>query len=734
MRTFLLALLTLLAIVVFEPGCGSRPAAAPVRPPSQVSASVPQVAAQAPSPIRSTEDDPHLWLEEIDSERALAWVRERNAVSQGELEGDPAFEPLRARLLSILDSEERIPPLTKISSRYYNFWRDGRNPRGLLRRTSLAEYVRAQPRWETVLDLDALAETEHENWVFKYYTCLRPARRRCLISLSRGGADASIVREFDMVTKRFVPGGFSLPEAKTTVEWQDLDTIVVATDFGPGTLTSSGYPREVRAWRRGTPLAEARLLIEGTNDDVRVSGGRSFTAGQRHDWVQNTHTFFSNTAHIRVGEDYVRLEKPVDAAWSLCGDRLILQLRTDWAVQPSGMAEARFARTYASGALLMIELNRFMGGGRDFAELFTPSADKALRGYACTRTQVIVTELEHVRTRLYRFRRQGSVWLREPIHTDVAGTQSVYAVDDETTDDYWHSVSDFLSPARYSLGNGTTGRLRPLKEEPAFFEANGLEVTQHFIASADGARIPYFEIRRPRESATPNAPTLLTAYGGFEIAMTPFYDALTGAGWLERGGTYVLANIRGGGEYGPQWHQAALRHNRQRAYDDFFAVAEDLVRRGVTTRERLGIEGASNGGLLVGVAMTQRPNLIGAVVCRVPLLDMRRYHRLLAGASWMEEFGNPELSEDWAALAQFSPYQNVRRDVHYPPALFLSSTRDDRVHPGHGRKMVERMLGLGQRVLYYENIEGGHGGAANNAQRAYMTALAHTFLWRTLSQ
>ncbi len=667
-------------------------------------------------------EDPYLWLEDVDSDRALGWVRERNAITQGELAGDPSFEPLRSRLLSILDSDERIPALTERGGRYYNFWRDEDNPRGLWRRTTLAQYRRPEPRWETVLDIDQLAEEEGENWVYKRVVCDFPDGERCLLHLSRGGADAVVVREFDTTTRSFVEGGFELPEAKTQVAWRDRDHLFVATDFGPGTLTRAGYARQVRLWERGTPLSEATLLREAEETDNWIAAYREHAGGASQDVVYLGHTFFSNEMFVEVGdgEEWVRLDKPDDADASFWGDQVILTLRTEWTVGDT---------TYPGGSVLMSELAAFLEGERTFVQLFEPSERTAFRSITRTQNRVLVTELEDVQTRIYAWGERRGEWTRERIHADVDGTQRVSAVDDAGSDEYWHWTSGFLTPSRYSLGSARD-RLQRLRQEPAFFDAEGLTVDQHFATSADGTRVPYFQVSR--EEPAPDAPTVLYGYGGFEIALTASYSATVGAGWLERGGTYVVANIRGGGEYGPRWHQAALRHNRQRAYDDFIAVAEDLIERGVTTPARLGIHGGSNGGLLMGVMLTQRPELFGAIVCEVPLLDMRRYHRLLAGASWMEEYGDPDDPDDWAALSAFSPYQNVDPDATYPPTLFLSSTRDDRVHPGHGRKMVARMLESDQPVRYFENIEGGHGGASNNAQYAYKRALAYLFFERHL--
>ncbi len=698
-------------------GCGSAPTPNPSAPANVIPSEVPVTTSNA-------DNDPYLWLENVDSDESLTWVRAQNATSQGELESDENFAALETQLRTILDSEDHIPFLTKRGAHYYNFWRDQSHPRGLWRRTTLAQYRRAHPAWETVLDLDALSIAENENWVWKWANCEQPNAERCLLGLSRGGADALVVREFDMQSKTFVEDGFILPEAKTDVSWIDRDSLFVATNFGEDTLTTSGYARQVRVWRRGTELSNATLVQEARTEDMMIGAERIRTSGVQHDLISVRPTFFSEEDYVRVGENYVHIEKPSDAEVRFWGNNLLLQLRSEWTVG---------AQTYAGGSLLMSNLQDYLGGARVFTTLFTPAPNKALREVVPMRTRLLLNVLEDVQTRLYAWSEvpNNHLWVQRPIHADIEGVQSIEAVDADESDDYWHTVQSYLQPARLSHGNASS-RLQTLRSEPSFFDTAQMHMQQHFAMSRDGTRVPYFEVSSANTSAT--APTLLYGYGGFEISLLPNYNPLVGAGWLAHGGTYVVANIRGGGEYGPAWHQAALRHNRQRAYDDFIAVAEDLIARGVTTRERLGIQGGSNGGLLMGVMLTQRPELFGAIVCNVPLLDMRRFHHLLAGASWVEEYGNPDDAEDWAALSQFSPYQNVHSETHYPPILFMSSTRDDRVHPAHGRKMVARMLESQQPVLYYENIEGGHGGAANNAQRAHVTAMAYTFLRRRLAE
>ncbi len=669
-------------------------------------------------------DDPYRWLEAVTADSSLAWVRRQNERSTGALTTDPAFAPLSERIRAILDSDARIPYVEKIGPHYYNLWRDAEHPRGLWRRTTLAEYRKAAPAWETVIDLDALGQAEGENWVWHGAACLQPAYRRCLVSLSRGGADADVVREFDLETRRFVPGGFTLPEAKSNVAWRDDDAIFVGTDFGPGSMTTSGYPRLVRLWRRGTPLDQAETVYEGRPDDVWAYGWRDLTRGFEREFVARGITFYSNEMFLRRDGALHRIPKPDDANASVFREWLLLELRSDWTVA---------GRTYPAGALVATRFDEFLAGGRAIEVLFTPTERKSLAGFSVTRHHVIVNELDNVRNRLYVLTWRGGAWHRAPLPGVPAfGAVGVSAVDPEDSDAYFLTVTDFLTPTSLAYGTVGGGAAERLKQLPAYFDSDGLEVSQHEAVSADGTRIPYFQVARRDLSLDGEHPTLLYGYGGFEVSMLPSYSASVGAAWLEQGGVYVLANIRGGGEFGPRWHQAALKASRHKAYEDFIAVAEDLLHRGVTRPRRLGIMGGSNGGLLMGNMLTLRPDLFGAIVCQVPLLDMRQYHTLLAGASWMGEYGNPDDPAEWEFIRTFSPYHNVREGVAYPPTLFTTSTRDDRVHPGHARKMVARMLAQHHDVLYYENIEGGHAGAADNRQAAFMSALAWTFLRRQL--
>ena len=673
----------------------------------------------------STGEDPYLWLEEVDGADPLAWVVERNRDTRAALAEHPGFVSLRERLRALFDAEDRIPWVRKRGDRYYNFQQDAEHPRGLWRRTTLEEYRRPAPDWEVVLDLDALGRAEGERWVFAGAEVLVPSHDRALLRLSRGGSDAVVVREFDLVAKSFVEGGFSLPEAKAEVSWAGPDEIFVGTDFGPGSMTDSGYPRIVKRWRRGQALDEAATVFEGEACDIAVSASADLAPGFEMQLVRRRRDFFNQDRFIRRGGELISLDIPSDADCTVHRGRLYITLRSDW---------ENGGRTCPAGSLLAVGLDRFLAGDRGLAVLFAPAGSAALTGFSPTRNHVLVNALDNVRGRVEVATPAAEGWTFAPLPgvDDGAGFRSIVAdaVDAHADDRYFLTTESFLATPALTLGSVGEAPV-VLKRMPAQFDAEGLAVAQHWATSADGTRIPYFEVSRPGAAAGPRT-TLLRGYGGFEVSETPGYAPPVGAAWLEPGGVFAVANIRGGGEFGPAWHRAAVRAGRRRACEDFIAVAEDLVRRGVTTPSRLGIIGASNGGLLMGNMLTMRPDLFGAIVARVPLFDMRRYHRLLAGASWMAEFGDPDDPGDWAFMREFSPYHNVEAGEGYPKLLITTSTRDDRVHPGHARKMAAKLQAMGHEVLYHENVEGGHAGAADNAQRAYLWALAFRFLWAAL--
>lgn len=674
-------------------------------------------------------DDPYQWLEEIEGARALAWVREHNARTEAELAATPQFRQLEADIRTILDSDAKIPYVEKIGDFYYNLWKDKDHARGIWRRTTLAEYRKPNPAWETVLDIDALNAAEQETWVWHGAQCLKPDNTRCLIALSRGGSDADVTREFDLISKTWVEGGFYRPAAKGGLGWIDADTVYVYTDFGQGSLTSSGYPRIVKEWKRGTPLEAAKVVYEGKVDDMYIAAGHDPTPGFERDFVTRTIAFYNDELYLRdKGGALVKVDAPNSANKSVHRQWLGLELREPWTVG---------GRTYQAGSFLVTHFDAFMAGERQFDVLFEPTDTTSLAGVTFTADHIVLNVMQDVKNRLSVLTHRDGTWAARSLQVGHSpfGAISASAVDSQESNALWLTVTDYLTPTTLLLTDvgQAQARIEPLKAMPAFFDASGDVIEQHFATSRDGTRVPYFLVRPKDLGFDGAAPTLLYGYGGFEISLTPGYSGGIGKGWLEKGGVYAVANIRGGGEYGPRWHQAALKANRHKAYEDFAAVAQDLVARKVTSPEHLGAQGGSNGGLLMGNMLTRYPQLFGAIVVQVPLLDMKRYSHLLAGASWMAEYGDPDTA-DWEYIRTFSPYHLFDPGKAYPPTLFMTSTRDDRVHPGHARKMAAKMLDAGKDVRYYENIEGGHGGAADNAQAAHMSALAYTFLWDQLSK
>jgi prolyl oligopeptidase len=682
-------------------------------------------------PVNSAIIDPNLWLEEVQGDKALAWVRERNAVSTALLQAQPLFADNRAKVLDVLNNRDQIPRVTRRGDYLYNFWRDAKNPRGLWRRTHLEEYRKVQPKWDVLIDLDALGKAENENWVWGGSDCLAPDYNRCLISVSRGGADAKVTREFDIAKREFVKDGFYLPEAKSQLDWVDINTVYVGTDFGPGSMTRSGYARIIKRWKRGTPISEAQFVYEAKESDVAAFATVDKTPNFERTIFGRSADFYNTEINVLVDGKLVKIDKPSDASLSWQREWAFLLLKSDFK-----LAE----RTYKSGSLLAIKFDALMRGERSFELLFEPTATRSLSrsGPTTTRDFLLLNILDNVSGRIEELQYLGGKWQRREVKAPspgalgAVGMHDPFVKDDPLANHYSMSYLDFLTPASLYLSKAGSDERELLKRNPTFFDSTGMRAEQRFATSKDGTQVPYFVVYPKGVKTDGTNPTVLYGYGGFQISMTPFYSGGWGTTWLQRGGVFVVANIRGGGEFGPTWHQSAIKQNKQKSYDDFAAVAEDLIKAGITKSQHLGIMGGSNGGLLVGAVMVQRPELFGAVVCSVPLLDMQRYHKLLAGNSWMAEYGNPEKADEWAYISQYSPYHNVKKGVKYPKVLFATSTRDDRVHPGHARKMAARMLEQGHDVLYFENIEGGHGGASNNEQRANLVALENTFLWVNL--
>ncbi|MEL7481425.1 MAG: prolyl oligopeptidase family serine peptidase [Pseudomonadota bacterium] len=677
-------------------------------------------------------EDPYLWLEEVEGEEALSWVRGQNDRSLNALTADPRYAGLQAAAEEIVTSNDRIPYGSVRNGQVYNFWQDETNVRGLWRRTSLESYSSDTPDWETVLDFDALATAEEKNWVFKGANCLEPLdapARHCLISLSDGGKDAVVVREFDLETKQFVKDGFITPEAKQGLAWVDADTVLIGTDWGGdgATLTESGYPSVVKRWRRGKPLAEATTIVTGDKTDVGVWPiTLELEDGSVVQGAVEAETFFTSTYHVVVDGEPLILPIPLKSTpQDVYAGRLMVALQEDWSP-----AEGQ---NFKSGDLVSFDINAFL------AELtlpevdlvFRPSARQSFEGVSVAGDTALISINDNVVGKVLKLSRSDAGWETAPIELPGTG-QAGLAFADRRSTMAFINYEGFLTPDTLLGLDTSTGTVTPLKSVPAKFAADGLTVQQFEATSADGTQIPYFIVHREDITLDGTTPTLLYGYGGFQISLNPNYSPVTGRLWLENGGAYVLANIRGGGEFGPDWHQAGLKLNRQRIYDDFIAVGEDIIAKGITSSDHLGIMGGSNGGLLMGVMLNQRPDLWNAVVVQVPLLDMMRYHLLLAGASWVDEYGSPDVPEERAFLETISPYQNFDAEADYPVPFFVTSTKDDRVHPGHARKMAKLFEAAGKPFFYYENIDGGHSAAANQLERAKRSALEYVYLMQQL--
>jgi prolyl oligopeptidase len=670
-------------------------------------------------------DDPYLWLEDIRGAKALDWVKDQNAVSLKLLKNDPDYQKDYDAILAILDADDRIPIGQLHGDAVFNFWQDPAHVRGIWRRTDVASYETPSPQWETLLDVDRLVADEGKSWVFKAANC-SPDLSRCLISLSPDGGDTVVLREFDPAAKRFIDDGFTLGEAKAEAAYIDANTILFSTDFGPGTLTQSGYPRIVKLWRRGEKLADATIVFEGKAQDVIASPAVFHSATGSTAIVSRAVSYF-DTEYFALTQDgeTVALPLPLSAdVKAEFGGNLIATLRKDWT--PEGQATIR------QGALIAFPLKEFVATRKlpRVSVLYMPGPRAAIDQVAAGRNAVYAAIFENVTGSIHAFRSNPATgtWSNTRLDLPSGGSPHLASANDFGPEAYF-SFQGFLTPTTLFAAKGL-GAPAQIKSSPARFDAAPYTTVQYEATSRDGTKIPYFVVRA--KNAAGPTPMLLYGYGGFEISQTPFYWSSAGRLWLGKGGAYAVANIRGGGEFGPAWHEAALKTNRQKAYDDFIAIAEDLVKRGLTTSQQLGIMGGSNGGLLVGAVAVERPDLFGAVVCQVPLLDMIRFPKLGAGASWVGEYGDPENAAERSAILKYSPYQNVKAGVKYPPIFFVTATSDDRVTPVHARKMAAKMEAQGHDVLFYENTEGGHAAAANHAQQAEMNALGYVYLAQKL--
>jgi prolyl oligopeptidase len=688
------------------------------------------VAAGAGAAMAQTAEDPHQWLEEWTTPRAMTWVEAHNKRTTDVLEADPRYAPYFAEALTLAQAKDRLPNGNLINGQIYNFWQDADHVRGIWRRTSVASFASPNPQWETVLDLDRLAADEKANWVWKRVSCAQPAERRCLIELSDGGEDAVTVREYDLVTGKFVDGGFTLPKGKQDVAWEGENSLLVSREWEPGQLTDSGYPFVVKRLKRGQPLSAATEIYRGQKSDVSTGATVLRDAQQRIlPLIVRGKDFYHNETYLIGGSGVRRIALPEKSTvHGMVDGRVIVEIKEDW--HPAGQA-----RVYPAGSLVSLDLARLRANPAHLAPtlIVAAGARESLEGADVTRDTVVATMLDNVRGRLVRFRPTATGgWSRSAV---ALPDNSSVGVADATSHDNRAlvQVTSFLVPPSQWLVDSGTGSAREIRRQSPKFDASNLVAEQHEAVSSDGMKIPYFLVHRRDMPLNGNNPTLLYAYGGFQVSETPSYSSTTGKLWLEKGGVFALANIRGGGEFGPKWHEAGLGVKRQIIYDDFASVGRDLIARNVTSPRRLGIRGGSNGGLLMGVEFTQHPELWNAVIIDVPLLDMIRISKIAAGASWEGEYGS--VANDPAVRAfweKTSPYQALRKDVRYPQPFIFTTTKDDRVGPQHARKFAARMEEYGLPFYYYENTEGGHASGANLRQTARTNALEMVYLTRKL--
>lgn len=672
-----------------------------------------------------------MWLEEVDSERSMRWVKKINQETADKYTSHPLYKELYQQALTTLNNKSRLPNVSKRGKYLYNYWKDNNNPRGIYRRTTLKQLRKPEPKWETVIDMDVYNESHTGNWVFKGMNCLPPKYRKCLAFLSPGGGDSVVMKEFDAKKKIFVSDGFELPNSKMRVSWRDKDHLYIGTDFGPDSMTDSGYPRVVKLWKRGTGLDEAKTLYTAAKNSVSASAYRS-RGKPDMDFLIDAASFWENQYFQLVNDKPEKLSLPASAVVNgVFNEQLIVTLQEDWSFQ---------GKVLKQGYVVLIDPALLRGGEGSWEVLIMPASNVNIESISSADNSIIVNQLEDVIGKVLVYKKDKNNWNITEVSFPDNGTINIGSVDNKTGS-FFASYQSFITPPSLYYVDGKTLKPTVVKSQTESFDGSKYQVKQFFATSKDGTKVPYFVVMSKNVILNGENPTHIFSYGGFRNSLKPSYsgsyEALEGAYgklWLDRGGVFVSANIRGGGAYGPSWHEAALLKNRHRSFEDFEAVAEDLIARKITSPHRLSIEGRSNGGLLVGAAITRRPDLYNAAICGVPLLDMQRYNKLLAGASWMGEYGNPDKPEDWAYLKTYSPYHQLRENVDYPAVFFYTSTRDDRVHPGHARKMAAKMQSYGYPVWYYENLEGGHGGSSTNEQLATRLALAYTHLWHKLGE
>lgn len=673
--------------------------------------------------------DKYQWLEDVNGERSLAWVRAENARTDKVLKSDPRYEQFEAAALKVLESPTRLPEPDLNGQDIYNFWQDAEHQDGILRRTNVTDYLTADPHWQTVLDYDALSKRDQTKWVAHGRGCLYPGNGLCMVALSAGGEDAATMREFNLQTRQFPENGFVLPRSKQSVDWLDKDTLIVARDWGPGTMTKSGYPFVVKVWKRGQPLEEAKEVFRGTQTDM-VAAARTLHDSDGHQVtiLIRKLNFFGTEFSLLTPEGAQHIALPLKAhVEDLLKGQLVVGLDEDWTPQGS-------AATVPKGSVVSLDVEAVKRDPQHLRPtvIFSPTAVEFEQDARSTKNQLLVTTLENVQGRVYSYTLGGNgAWTRKRLN--VPENTTVNIVSTNWSDDrFFMQMDGYLTPSSLSLGDAAVDTLQRAKALPPQFDASRDVVEQCQAVSKDGTKVPYFVVRPKNLKYDGTNPTILTAYGGFQISTTPDYDPVVGKLWLERGGVYVEANIRGGGEFGPAWHEAGLKTHRQRIYDDFAAVAQDLVKRRITSPRRLGIMGGSNGGLLMGVEMTQHPDMWNGIAIMVPLLDMLGYEHIAAGASWVAEYGSASVPEERAFLASISPYNQLKPDVKYPEPLIFTTTKDDRVGPVHARKFAAEMEEYHEPFFYQEIIEGGHGAGADLKERAQTSALVYTYFSRKL--
>ncbi len=667
--------------------------------------------------IHADEADPFIWLEQVEEKNALTWVGEQNKRTLDLIESKASYKKIYDATLKILNSDDKIPDVSIRDGYVYNFEMNAEHVRGIYRRMKVEDFRQGSKNWETVLDIDALGKTENESWVYKGMECFKKSAAHCLVKLSRGGKDATVKREFNLLTKSFRTDGFVMPESKAGAQWFNEDQLLVDYDLEDSAKTTSGYPRIVKVWARGTELKTSPTIYEGEVKDVSVFSSIAEIKEKRYIMVGRALDFFNSTLSIRAENGELLPVKSAPDA-DLAGDyngNFILRLGAAW-------------NGFTAGSVITLGINEILNKQPlKYGLVMEPTQTRVIEAVGVSKNALYLGVLDKVRGKILRLTQdsQGK-WSSEQVSLPQEGHAEIDFISDREND-ILVRYGSYLTPSRlYAVGSPSD--VTVLRQLPPMFDSSNLVEEQYWATSKDGTKVPYFIVRPKNMNLNGLNPTLLYGYGGFKVSLTPNYYATIGKSWMEAGGVYVVANIRGGGEFGPNWHLAALKEKRQTAYDDFIAVAEDLIARKITSAEKLAIQGGSNGGLLMGAVSMQRPDLFKAVLCQVPLLDMIRYTQLPPGASWIGEYGDPADPQMRAVIEKYSPYQNIRREKKYPFILFSTSTRDDRVHPGHARKMTAKMQSMGHPVYLFENTEGGHGGSADNVQRAKVTAITMTFL------